>query len=136
MTGFLDTNILIYAYDPSDRSKQRVARELLRIGSLGGNIISAQVLAEFSSALLHKKSIRIDAVEVALVLYDLELIPVVVPDLGLVHRAVEAHRTYGVHFYDAMIIAAAERGGCSHIWSEDFSPGQEYFGIRVENPFQ
>jgi hypothetical protein len=34
-----------------------------------------------------------------------------------------------------MIVAAAERGGCQKVWSEDFSAGQNYFGIPVENPF-
>jgi hypothetical protein len=34
-----------------------------------------------------------------------------------------------------MIIAAAERGGCERIWSEDLNAAQKYFGIAVENPF-
>jgi predicted nucleic acid-binding protein len=34
-----------------------------------------------------------------------------------------------------MILAAAERGGCQKIWSEDLSAGQQYFGCVVENPF-
>lgn len=42
---------------------------------------------------------------------------------------------YGVHFYDGMILAAAERSSCGRIWSEDFNAGQRYFGIVVENPF-
>ena len=41
----------------------------------------------------------------------------------------------GLRFYDGMIVAAAERGGCGRIWSEDFNPGQKYFGVAVENPF-
>jgi predicted nucleic acid-binding protein len=48
---------------------------------------------------------------------------------------VDAHAQYGVHFYDGMIVAAAERGGCERIWSEDLNAGQKYFGIAVENPF-
>jgi predicted nucleic acid-binding protein len=40
-----------------------------------------------------------------------------------------------VQFYDGMIIAAAERAGCKRIWSEDLNAGQEYFGVKVENPF-
>jgi len=57
------------------------------------------------------------------------------PDGDIVRRAVEARRKYGVHFYDGMIVAAAERGGCRRIWSEDLNPGQKYFDIAVENPF-
>jgi predicted nucleic acid-binding protein len=51
-------------------------------------------------------------------------------------RAVEAHAAYGVRFYDGMIVAAAERGGCQKILSEDLNAGQKYFGIVVENPFR
>ena len=39
------------------------------------------------------------------------------------------------HFYDGMIVAAAERGGCRRILSEDLNAGQKYFQIPVENPF-
>jgi predicted nucleic acid-binding protein len=54
----------------------------------------------------------------------------------LVRRAVEAHAAYGIHFYDGLIVASAERAGCGRIWSEDLNPGQEYFGIKMANPFQ
>ncbi len=71
-----------------------------------------------------------------LVLLDaLSPLKVVQPDKELVRRAVEAHARYGVHFYDGMIIAAAERADCKKIWSEDLNAGQEYFGVKVENPF-
>lgn len=63
-------------------------------------------------------------------------IPLVVPNGDSVRRAVEASARYRIHLYDGMIVAAAERGGCSRIWSEDFNSGQDYFGITVENPFR
>jgi predicted nucleic acid-binding protein len=53
----------------------------------------------------------------------------------MVRRAVEVRATYGLHFYDGMMVAAAERAGCARIWSEDLNSGQVYFGVRVENPF-
>lgn len=56
-------------------------------------------------------------------------------DAGVVRRAVAARRRYAIHFYDGLIVAAAERAGCSRILSEDLNAGQEYFGVRVENPF-
>ncbi len=54
----------------------------------------------------------------------------------MVRRAVEVHDRYGVHFYDSLIIAAAERAGCECIWSEDLNAGQKYFGVTVQNPFE
>ena len=62
-------------------------------------------------------------------------VKMIVPDAEMVRRAVEAHARYGLHFYDGMIVAAAERGACTRILSEDLNARQEYFGIAVANPF-
>jgi len=132
---FLDTNILVYAYDFSDPAKQPVAQEIVRKALTGEVLLSAQVLAEFAATLLHKLSPPAKPNEVNGILDALEPIRVILPDAVLVRRALQAHEEYGVHFYDGMIIAAAERGGCSRIWSEDLNAGQAYFGIVVENPF-
>jgi len=133
---FLDTNVLLYAYDPSDRKKQRIAMELLRKALDGHMVVSTQVLAEFSAALLHKISPPAPAKHLKMILHALAPIRVILPDGDMVLRALEAHAKYGVHFYDGMIVAAAERGECQRIWSEDLNAGQRYFGIIVENPFQ
>lgn len=132
---FLDTNILLYAYDPSDRRKQLIAHDLVRKALTGDMLISTQVLAEYSAALLHKMSPPAPPKHLKAVLNALAPIRVIQPDGDMVQRAVEAHAKYGVHFYDGMILAAAERGGCHRIWSEDLNAGRKYFGIVVENPF-
>ena len=54
-------------------------------------------------------------------------------DEHVVRRAVESHAEYGLHFRDAMIVAAARRGGGGRILSEDLNPGQSYFGVTAEN---
>lgn len=51
---FLDANVLVYAYDPGDPRKQRVAQDLVRRALTGEVVLSTQVLAEFSATLLHK----------------------------------------------------------------------------------
>jgi predicted nucleic acid-binding protein len=53
----------------------------------------------------------------------------------MVSRAVEARAAYSIHFYDGMIVAAAERAGCEKILSEDLNSQQKYFGVVVANPF-
>jgi len=132
---FIDTNVLVYAYDSGDLRKSRIARDLL-LEALSGQITtSTQVLAEFAATLLHKLSPPARAADVASLLDALGPIAVILPDADMVRRAVEARVKYWIHFYDGMILAAAERGGCGRIWSEDFSAGQRYFGMAVENPF-
>ena len=97
---FPDTNILLYAYDPSDPRKQLIADDLVR-KALAGHSIDLNALAP---------------------------IRVILPDGDMVRRAVEAHAEYGMRFYDGMNVAAAERGGCQKILSEDFTNGQ---AIRI-----
>ena len=93
------------------------------------------MLAEFAATLLHKLSAAARSEDVSAILDALGPIKVIVPDSDTVRRAVQAHEKYGVHFYDGMIVAAAERGGCTRIFSEDLNAGQSYFGIAVANPF-
>jgi len=113
-----------------------VAQDLVRRALTEEVLVSTQVLAEFSSTLLHKISPPAPAKDLKIMLDALAPIRVILPDCDLVQRAVEVHARYGLHFYDGMIVAAAERGGCQRILSEDLNPGQRYFGIFVENPFQ
>jgi predicted nucleic acid-binding protein len=132
---FLDTNVLVYAYDSGDARKRQIAQNLIRRALTGDIVFSTQVLAEFSATLLQKVSPAVKPGEVAALLDALGPIKLVALDGDVVRRAVEARAKYGVHFCDGMILAAAERGGCTRIWSEDMNSGQKYFGIPVENPF-
>jgi predicted nucleic acid-binding protein len=132
---FLDSNILVYAYDSGDIRKRRIAQDLVRRALAGDMAISTQVLAEFSVTLLHKISPAVKPSDLFVVLDALGPIKLINIDGDVVRRAVEAREKYGVHFYDGMILATAERGGCTRIWSEDMNSSQRYFGIPVENPF-
>jgi predicted nucleic acid-binding protein len=133
---FLDTNVLVYAYDPTYPSQRRIAEGLILRAVAGDMVISTQVLAEFAAILLHKLKPTPRSEDVISALDVLSPIRVVLPDAAVVLRAIEARFKYGIHFYDGMIVAAAERAGCARIWSEDLNAGQKYFGVVVENPFR
>ncbi len=133
---FVDTNILVYSYDNSSRDKQRIARDLVTRAVAGEFVVSTQVLAEFATTLLHKATPPATPDAVVSILDPLSPIPLIKPDSDLVRRAVEAHHSYGLHFYDGMIVAAAERAGSGRILSEDLNEGQAYFGVTVANPFR
>ena len=130
---FLDSNVFVYAYDVSSPKKRDIAQKLVAGAINGEYIASTQALGEFAATLIHKVSASAD--DVKTILDTLAPIKLILPDHGIVRRAVEAREAYGLHFYDGMIVAAAERGGCERIWSEDINSGQKYFGIAVENPF-
>jgi predicted nucleic acid-binding protein len=132
---FLDTNILVYAYDRSEPRKQQIAQGLVRRAVAGEIAASSQVLDEFAATLLHKLSPPASPEDLIALLDALGPIKLVPIDGDVVLRAVQVRAQYGVHFCDGMILAAAERGGCQRIWSEDLNAGQQYFGCVVENPF-
>jgi predicted nucleic acid-binding protein len=132
---FLDTSVLVWAFDSSDPRKQRIAANLVRDAVTGKVVISNQVLAEFAAILLHRRQPPAAPEALIRILDSLNLIRVITPDAEMVRRAVEANAECGTRLDRGMIIAAAERAGCRRIWSEDFNTGQTYFGILAQNPF-
>jgi len=87
---FLDSNILFYAYDDTRPDKQRIAQQLVKRGLMGDCVASTQSFPEFSATLLHKFSPPYGSDEVLAILDALSPIKLVLPDDGVVRRAVEA----------------------------------------------
>jgi predicted nucleic acid-binding protein len=85
---FLDSNVLVCAYNTSDPRRQRLAQDLVRKAIAGESVMSTQVLAEFAATLLHKLSPPVPAEDVLVILNALGPIRLVVPDGDIVHRAV------------------------------------------------
>ena len=133
---FIDSNILIYMYDTSVPQKQRVAAELVTSLTENGNgILSVQVLGEFSFNVTRRLTNPL-SIEQATAAFDrLQELPTLEIDMPMVRRAISTHSRYGTTYWDSLIIAAAERAGCSAILSEDFNTGQSYHGILAVNPF-
>ena len=131
---FLDTNVVVYANDRRDERKQAVALDLISQQLQGGTgVISSQVLQEYASVAVAKLHQHVAVVTHQLHL--LETFRVVLVDASLVRRALEIHRLYQLSFWDAQIVAAAEKAGCDTLLSEDLNPGQFYAGVKCVNPF-
>ena len=132
---FADTNVLLYAIsrDPAERSKAQRANSLLAARDLA---LSVQVLQEFyvqatrgsrPDPLTHEQA-------VALVESFLRF-PVLEITTGVMLAALAACRRFNISYWDAAILEAGRALGCDVILSEDLSDGQDYGGVRVENPF-
>ena len=67
-SDFLGTNVLFYAYDASDRAKQRIAQSLVRRAIAAQMLTSTQALAEFAATLLQKLSPAARPADVAAIL--------------------------------------------------------------------
>lgn len=133
---FVDTNVLVYAYDSADPAKQAEAQRILREGTVRDALaVSAQVLGEFFTVVTRRIPTPMTADRAAAAIDALKPVPVVEIDRQLVERAIETHRRYEIAYWDALIIAAAERAGCVEVLSEDLNAGQRYGGVVVTNPF-
>lgn len=132
---FIDSNVLIYAYDLDAGTKQRQAEDILfglrreRLGAL-----SMQVLQEFYTNVTRKIKTPISKTVAREIVADfaywcVETTPV---EIG---RAFQIEDEARIGFWDALIVAAAIRSGATRILSEDLNHGQSIAGILIENPF-
>ena len=53
-----------------------------------------------------------------------------------VRNALYINEEYGIQYYDALIVATAEKLHCHEIISEDLNDGQVYRGMMAINPFK
>ena len=98
--------------------------------------ISSQVLQEFYVTAV-KKAISGPSPETIMTWIDrLMQVPVVPIDAPRVVRAIEISQRFQLPYWDAAIVAAAERLGAPVVYSEDFNDGQSYGSVRVQNPFR
>ncbi len=133
---FIDTNILVYAYDTDEPIKQARAQEILKRGIEEETaILSVQVVGEFFTVVTRRIPNPLSIDEAEEVLNLLSILPIIDLDLRMVRQAVDIHRQYGIAYWDALIVAAAHRTECTQILTEDLNSGQSYHGITVVNPF-
>ena len=131
---FIDTNVLLYAGSGAneDQPKKVIARQMLAQTDIG---FSAQVMQEFYSEAMRKERLGITHDEAVMILETLNPFPVLPIDRELVLQAIEIKTRYQLSYWDAAIIAAAQRLGCDTLYSEDLNHGQDYDGVTVVNPF-
>ena len=130
---FLDTNVLVYELDGADPGKQQRARGVLDPAGAGDFVISTQVLSEFYVVATRK--LGVDSAVAQALVDRLVRLPVVVIDGPLVIAAISGSREWGISYWDALIVRAAESADCKRVLSEDLADGARYGSIRVENPF-
>jgi predicted nucleic acid-binding protein len=133
MSLFLDTNVVVYAFDRSDPAKQRIAQAVL--DSTERLVVSTQVLLETWWVLTRKLAAPLDEQTASDVIRELSLLPVVQADTALVTRAIETARRWQLTVWDAMILEAASSAACSHVLTEDLQHGQIFDGVTIDNPF-
>ena len=133
---FVDTNVLLYAIsrDPQETSKADRANAILRERDLG---LSAQVLQEFHvQATRASRPDPLSAAQAKGLVESCCRFPVAPVTADLVLAAIATHTRFRIAYRDAAIIEAARTLRCDVVLSEDLADGQDFDGVRVENPFR
>jgi predicted nucleic acid-binding protein len=132
---FVDTNILIYAYDVDAKAKHESAKRALReLWNQRTGVLSMQVLQEFYVNATRKISRPLPrkAAQSVVSTYSGWCMETTPAEIAAAFRIEEESR---ISFWDALIVASAAKAGTVRILSEDMNARQIIAGIRIENPF-
>jgi len=131
---FVDSNLLLYYVDPVDSLKQARAMEWLNaLWMAGAGCLSWQVLHEFYWNAVRK--MRLDPARARDIVEDLAHWKPVDTSLGLIQQAWHWVDSTPLTYWDALILAAAQRSGARYLLSEDFQSNRRHDDVRVLNPF-
>lgn len=134
---FVDTNVLLYAFDDKDPGKRDMARRWLshcwsgRCGRL-----STQVLNEFYWNARKKFPTALSAGDARAEVRRYQLWQPWVVDHATVESAWAVESRWGLNYWDALMVAAAQQQGCTVLLTEDLQHDQHIDGLRIVNPFR
>ena len=132
---FMDTNVLIDAHDSDAGVKREIARDRLRDLWAGrSGVLSTQVLHEFYVNATRKIATPLSK-PAARAIVDSYAIWCFNTTYAETAAAFRIEDEAGIDFWDALIVAAAQKAGATRILSEDLNAGQTIAGVRIENPF-
>ncbi len=135
--SFVDTNILVYAYDRSAEEKHSIALRLVeQCWENESGCVSLQVLQEFFVTVTQKIVKPLDHQTARQILADLAHWRLHIPEISDLLQAIDFKQDYRLSFWDAMIVQSASHMGCKQLLSEDLGHEQKYGDVQVINPFK
>jgi predicted nucleic acid-binding protein len=132
---FVDTNIIVYAWETDALEKHHIANNLLKTElSDADKYISAQVLNELY-AVLSKH--RVPHQKIAKFIVELQEGMYVSPlTAATVNDSLLLKEKYRYSWWDSLILASALESGCVTVYSEDMQDGQLIENqLTIKNPF-
>jgi predicted nucleic acid-binding protein len=132
---FVDTNILVYAIDPTEMKKRSLAsdflRSLIREEAL---VLSAQSLNECYRVITERRRVpRAEAREFIEILSESCTGPY---SFHVTREAWRIQDVAGYSFWDCMLLGSASLAGCDVFLSEDMQHGQKLNDLTIMNPFR
>lgn len=133
---FVDSNILVYAYDLDAGGKHDVAkREVANLWEEEDGALSIQVLQEFYVTATRKLSRPITRRKARELIETYEVWSPHQPTVADLVAASELEERHRLTFWDALIVTSAQRTGCAIVLSEDLQNGRQFGEVTVVNPF-
>ena len=133
---FVDTNVLVYRHDSSDRGKQSRADQWIRLLVQRRSArTSFQVLQELYVTLTRKLKPGFDVGEAQEIVRDLSVWRPVAIDLAVMDRSWLLQQHYSLSWWDSLIVAAAHVCECPVLLTEDLQHDQFFGEVRTINPF-
>ena len=133
---FVDANVLVYARDPRETTKQpRAAEWIAHLWRKGAARTSVQVLSEYYVIATRKLAPRVPADDAwgdvrAFMAWRPQPI-----DEALLQRAREIEERHRLSWWDSMVVAAAQLQDCALLLTEDLHDGATYGGVTARSPF-
>jgi len=130
---FVDTNVLVYAFDTRFPEKRAAARRIIDAADF---VVSAQVLGELYVTLTRKLADKVPEDIAKETISGLRRFPIVPLSGALVAAAIGTSIRFQLSYWDALIIEAAAAGGCTTVLTEDLNDQAVIKGVRIVNPFR
>ena len=134
---FIDTNVLVYAFDADSGLKFERAQSILKdCWNNQTGILSTQVLEEFYVTVTKKLPSKMDkqsARNIVQVYKAWSAQPITPDDII---DASEFEEQNQLSFWDSLIITVAQKTGAETLYSEDMQDGQKFGSLTIVNPFK
>ena len=133
---FIDTNVLVYAYDYTNEIKHNKAKTILfsKNNTNDDFYISTQILNEFYSVLARKQVLHSSITKyINEIIDNSNVVPILLENTM---KALNIKEKYGFAWYDSVVLATSIQNSCYIIYSEDFQHNQIIDGVvKIINPF-
>ena len=138
--SLVDTNILVYAYDQSEKKKHEIAKELLK-KCFEGKIkyaLSTQNLSEFFVEIIKKIEFPLSKRDVSEIIKEIiEFDNLIILDIkpNTIISAVEISNKHDMSYWDSLLAATMKENGITEIYTENEKDFKLPW-VKVVNPFK
>lgn len=134
---FVDTNVLVYAFDADAGFKFEKAQSILKdCWNNQSGLLSTQVLQEFYVTVTKKLTKKVDkqaARNIVQVYKAWSVRSITAEDMIDASEFEEQNQT---SFWDSLIITIAQKTGAETLYSEDMQGGKKFGSLTIVNPFK